>query len=527
MYRLVSYLVDDTSSTFHILSTNLAMHSLFPFVLTALVSLSSAADCSGPRPSNGPSGADLAKLAKAKLDDACGILSGSTGPAWSQYPNQGYYYQGSNPKAVLADSKFCHDSFEQIIDQCITNGEFYGGQFFFDHQIFNLTNAKGKDSPIGVSGYVNPPSPPSFPDDSGIKFFEGMKCGFGSIGNAQSPGELRWGEAGCDDALQRFNAQWDPSTSNLNYVASMSSFWHGPEDWTCTVRQDKCVAGVQACGDSDTSGPNGHSITNPAAWIILNSFSNIYNFYFNQFLSFTLAQNDISPQIHDFASKFSPVPRDDTEILKLILDVLSMGYGQIAAGAWNTVLKDASIFKDGTLNHGWSKDGVNNIISGMITTGKDLLPGKKDAIGRENDLTSMLNTLVQAYEDTTSGFLNNIFGGSSDGITALTSMLDNGKWIDPTFNGGKQLDLPTMRGIVEKILFAQLMPLAWKDVGGLHPVVLIDDKICSGGSGDFDANLYITKDQQNAVGACYKSPAGDHSVGLYLVRNTRSTASRY
>lgn len=62
------------------------------------------------------------------------------------------------------------------------------------------------------------------------------------------------------------------------------------------------------------------------------------------------------------------------------------GYGQIAAGLWNVALKKVLVnykaFNTGTSHdpkldgdrHGWSKDGVNTMVTGMLSLGKDLLP---------------------------------------------------------------------------------------------------------------------------------------------------------
>lgn len=94
-------------------------------------------------------------------------------------------------------------------------------------------------------------------------------------------------------------------------------------------------------------------------------------FYFNQYLSFGNAQQDISSSIHDFATTFSPIPPDDTSFLKELLDGLSLIYGQLAAFGWNKIAK--ALFTDAN-NHGWTKDAVNSIVGGMTTLGKDLLP---------------------------------------------------------------------------------------------------------------------------------------------------------
>lgn len=74
-------------------------------------------------------------------------------------------------------------------------------------------------------------------------------------------------------------------------------------------------------------------------------------------------------------------------------------------------------------------------------------------------------------------------------------MIGDGKWIDPVATQNTFLNLDDMKGFLEQILYAQLMPRAWSDVGGLHPVIVMDNSICSADPGpDNSAERYVSSD---------------------------------
>jgi hypothetical protein len=475
------------------------------FVRTAL-----AADCSQKRGAGAPSGKDLGTLARSKLDAVCSTITGTTGPSLGNFPVAGYSFWYGNLNGVSTSPAFCNSAFDQIITQCVEKGDSYGGLFFFDGQVFNLTNAMGSKSPIGGNAVSNPGTPPPMPQQNGIPFYDGITCGFGSVSDVHAFGRTRWGEAGADAAVSDFNNQWKGGLKDdgLSYVQQLSHFWNGPEFWDCGVLQNQCGAGVPTCGDVNSRGANAHTVKNPAAWLILNSFTNIHNFYINQFNSFTNARGSLMSQMDDFSKTFNPVPGDDSTIIKLLLDGLTLGYGQLAAFGWNTVAKKILVnydtFKEvgeggkriDKLNgdrSGWAKDGVNGFVTGMIGIGKDALPKAKTQLEATQHLDQLLGSMVDEFANTTVQYVESLFAGNDNAVSALSDTIANGKWIDVAFVSSQQLNNEETKQIASQVLYGQLIPAAWTGVGGLRPVVVFDDKICTDNAQGNDASRYISK----------------------------------
>jgi hypothetical protein len=51
-----------------------------------------------------------------------------------------------------------------------------------------------------------------------------------------------------------------------------------------------------------------------------------------------------------FAQTFSPPIADGTKALKIMIDLISLGYGMAAARSWNTFLKDSFLDKENKLD---------------------------------------------------------------------------------------------------------------------------------------------------------------------------------
>lgn len=130
-----------------------------------------------------------------------------------------------------------------------------------------------------------------------------------------------------------------------------------------------------------------------------------------------------------------------------------------------------------------------------------MLPRAKSAIAAEQTLEAMVGQLIASYESTTASFLEHIFSGSAEYLPLLATMIDNGKWIDNTFEMNTFLDIDATTQLVERVLYAQLMPAAWNQVGGLHPVIVMDDTICTSSPkvGGTSAARYIGQDVSSSV----------------------------
>lgn len=173
-------------------------------------------------------------------------------------------------------------------------------------------------------------------------------------------------------------------------------------------------------------------------------------------------------QIAQFASTFAPQNPDTMAFLRLLLDTFAISYGLIGAGVWNKILKDAPIFKNRGNDHGWAKDSTNAAVSSSITIAKDAQPGVQGQVNTANDLSSELGKLVDGWASVTQQYMTNLFSGSDDALTQLDAYINDGHWADTSFNNS----LFSLQGVMENVLYGQLIPKAWSDHTAVHPVVV-------------------------------------------------------
>ena len=138
-------------------------------VLFSILPIALAADCSQPRPSDGPSASNLTSFVSSQIPQVCN--GGQSGGSLA-VPANGYVFFVDAADGVTVNATLCTEGFQQIVDQCINQQDFFGGQFVSDSQLFNLTNARTDNiSPalaVGAStgdgsGAVVPPPPPPPP----------------------------------------------------------------------------------------------------------------------------------------------------------------------------------------------------------------------------------------------------------------------------------------------------------------------------------------------------------------------------
>lgn len=76
-----------------------------------------------------------------------------------------------------------------------------------------------------------------------------------------------------------------------------------------------------------------------------------------------------------------------------------------------------------------------------------------------NDLTRELGVLVDGWANVTSIYVKNHFLRSDDAIAQLGTYINKGAW----YNTDIETSLFSLQGIVENVLYGQLIPKAWGD----------------------------------------------------------------
>ncbi|KAL8644223.1 MAG: hypothetical protein Q9226_007870, partial [Calogaya cf. arnoldii] len=200
----------------------------------------------------------------------------------------------------------------------------------------------------------------------------------------------------------------------------------------------------------------------------LTAFANIHMFYDNMYTAIHDAGGSMSAQLSLFSKTFAPQGPDTTKILKIILDVFAISYGLIGAGIWAKIIRDSRIFKDKANDHAWAKDSANAAVAGSVILAKDASPTLQGAVNTQNDLTRVLGTLVDGWAEVTATYLKQLFSGSDEGLDQLGTYVKGGNWYSTEIETG----LFSLQGIMENVLYGQLIPKAWGEHGTVNPVVI-------------------------------------------------------
>ena len=193
-----------------------------------------------------------------------------------------------------------------------------------------------------------------------------------------------------------------------------------------------------------------------------------FQFYDNLYTAIGNARSAMDDQLGQFASTFAPQGPATADLLKLLLDTFAISYGLIGAGVWNKIIRDAPIFKNKGNDHAWAKDSSNAAVANSVTLAKDAQPGVQGQMDTLNDIRSELGTLVDGWANVTQQYMSNLFSGSDDALTQLDAYVMNGNWADTDFDNS----LFSLQGIMENVLYGQLIPKAWSDHTTVHPVVV-------------------------------------------------------
>lgn len=89
----------------------------------------------------------------------------------------------------------------------------------------------------------------------------------------------------------------------------------------------------------------------------------------------------IGDQIGTLSDVFATVTTEDDTIVNILIDIVTIGYGQFAAALWNKVLKDAAFFTANAArknDHGWYKDvGIGPKPISFSRLAQELLPRQR------------------------------------------------------------------------------------------------------------------------------------------------------
>ncbi|KAJ5826170.1 hypothetical protein N7474_003308 [Penicillium riverlandense] len=306
------------------------------------------------------------------------------------------------------------------------------------------------------------PAPSSIHPNGTSISWKNVKC-TSQITDATLDPTARWDAADADDALKAALAAWSASgsSSGLKFPEFISNYFSGPDNWNCGDIGNTPCSTVLTC----------NQVKYPAGYLIMNSFSSIHQLHQQTYNALGDALNAMQNDIGTFSSTFSPQKPDDSEIIKIILDALTMGASIASSYAWNIVgvqaLKQIATLATSKY-FSMGKDVTNAaLISFSTATSKDSLSSSRltkknsasNALGTENSISDALGTYFSTWTGMEGGYMTSLFSGASDdsSIGGLQELVANGSMLLLS----DQVELTGMTAEAEKILYGQLIPAAW------------------------------------------------------------------
>ncbi|KAM0796585.1 hypothetical protein BDR22DRAFT_825040 [Usnea florida] len=294
----------------------------------------------------------------------------------------------------------------------------------------------------------------------------------------------RWKSVDTEDAWTAAVASWTSSPNNpLTFPQQISNFFHGPDQMLCgqTTARDGCSSDVE-CSD----------VNHPAGFFILNSLVSISDLNYNFYEGIDNANGPVVDYMGTFSTTFAPINDPDAG-LKLMLDLIGLGFALMASPVWNSLLKVVPFFKANPNTLGTLKDLVNPMVSNGVTISKDA--GLSGAIiSATNSLDTNLGNMVTTWEHAINTYNQNLFNGSSSSINMLHSQITDGHVLEAGF----QQD--GIQAAMEKAIYGFLIPQAWNlSNEDLAPVVINSAAACGTSNPD---SKYIYNNVAVANYAC-------------------------
>ena len=152
-------------------------------------------------------------------------------------------------------------------------------------------------------------------------------CNSPEATNAALNQSMRWNKADAPTAWTDAVDSWNkrPSSNVLGFPEQIANFLHGPEQMHCDQLSSR-----DGCGSDVACTTVGH----PASAFILNSFVAISDLNWNIYDSISKAQGQVTGLMGPFATTFAPIDDPDAG-LKIMLDILGLGFALFAAPVWN------------------------------------------------------------------------------------------------------------------------------------------------------------------------------------------------
>ncbi|KAJ0152877.1 Berberine bridge enzyme-like 21 [Fusarium oxysporum f. sp. albedinis] len=321
--------------------------------------------------------------------------------------------------------------------------------------------------------------------------FTHVTCTNPGVTDASKDAKFCWDSVYADQAWTWGVDQWNanPFPGGLNFTEQFSNLFHGPEGIDCgTIENDNpCGSNVVQCND----------VTYPGAYFAINSMESIYRVHFNFWDALDRAQNDINAQVGEVSSTFAPIKSSDFSV-KLLLDIIGLGFSLAVSPMWNSALKGMPYFKANPNTLATVKDWVNPMVTNSITIAKDTLKDDS-ALSAENSISTRLNAIVTIWQAEIVSMNEQLFNGSKENTDLLFTAITDGQMLETKH---QDIGVDAIQAFVSKALFAELVPLAWQlSSSELGPVVIDSEQGC----GDKPDVKHMSSKSYGSSGVCVDS----------------------
>ncbi|KAK4496425.1 hypothetical protein PRZ48_012405 [Zasmidium cellare] len=367
------------------------------------------------------------------------------------------------------------------------------------------------DAPAGLSSWqnflsdvknnVDPDAGPRTGNWTNIQCTDPAVVNVGDITPA-----VRWGELDCPDAWSNIIATWNTvwKPKGWTFSAAVANILHQREDVDCGLigEESNCAPTVWCYTDVDV-GACAYEIFNGFVFIIYTDYINALT---------TAAATTIDPSLQAFETTFAPVPPPKSDLwLQIIIAFATLGCSMVAAPFFNSIFKALPFFKDNPNTLGVLKDTTSALITFSSNIGKDVVTPTSQgswSITDQNNFNSYLGQVMAGWGNISSTTLMNLFDGSPDSISTLTTLTQNGQLIEgstgvPDIPGTAQSPetASAMAASVATAFWAFAIPAVWYAAG--TAAFVIDSGYSCGTVNPLGS--YMSTATMEATAGCYDS----------------------
>ncbi|KAL2204874.1 hypothetical protein CC79DRAFT_922150 [Sarocladium strictum] len=313
--------------------------------------------------------------------------------------------------------------------------------------------------------------------------WKSIQCTSDGVNDASVDEATRWSRIAADAAWSDVVSGWQSQRDNnpdsdFAFSRHVSNVFNGPEFMDCH----------KMIGDNGCQGGSAlqcHDTNHPAGYFILNSFRKLDGILWNLHETLDNAHNDIGGGIGTFSDTFAP-QKEKTMDVDIIMDIVLLGYGSLAAPIWKSALKGWKFADNRPNDFDSLTDFTNNLVSNGITLAKDLTTAEESQLGSQNQVSERLRDIVLIWQNSVVKLAEKIFSGSDEDMETLGKVIANGKMVAST------TDIPTveeLRHQLERSIYAALIPVAWEiSEQDISPFVLDSGMSCDDAGGDWGQN---------------------------------------